>query len=33
VARKALASKRLSHSEETMRDVGKAGQAKRCWMD
>jgi hypothetical protein len=30
VARKAAATTRLSHSEETLRDVGKAGQTKRC---
>jgi hypothetical protein len=29
VARKAAASTGLSHSEEALRDVGKAGQAKR----
>jgi hypothetical protein len=33
VARNAAASTGLSHSEETLRDVGKAGQAKRCWTD
>jgi hypothetical protein len=33
VARNAAASRGLSHSEETLRDVGKAGQAKRCCTD
>jgi hypothetical protein len=33
VARKAAASTGLPHSEETLRDVGKAEQAKRCWTD
>jgi hypothetical protein len=33
VARNAAASTGLSHNEETLRDVGKAGQAKRCWTD
>jgi hypothetical protein len=30
VAKNATASMRLSCCEETLRDVGKAGQAKRC---
>jgi hypothetical protein len=33
VDRKAAASTGLFHSEEMLRDVGKAGQAKRCWTD